>query len=74
MQSVNGENQVPVLTPNDVPELNLELLEFILVQVSIILGVWVLPDESTNVNRLRRAVRKFQLDTERCDIFCGNNT
>lgn len=70
MQLLYRENQVPIFAPHDVAVFQLELAEFTLVQVLIVLRMRVLPYEITHIDHLRRMVTKSQSHRQIAGIRC----
>ena len=72
MQLLNGENQVPVLAPDDVAVLDGEAAalgfaaslveELAGVEVLVVLRVWMAADELADVHRLHGVVAERQAD------------
>ena len=64
MQLLDGENQVPVLAPDDVAVLDGEATEFAGVEVLVVLRVGMAADELADVHRLHGVVAERQADAE----------
>ena len=62
IQLIYREYQIPILSPNDIAELYLELLEFIFIQVRVILRMRMLPDKSTHIYCLNGTITKVQFN------------
>ena len=62
IQLIYREYQIPILSPNDIAELYLELLEFVFIQVRVILRMWMFPDKSTHVYCLNGTITKVQFN------------
>ena len=52
MELLDGEYQVPVLSPDDVTVFYLELSELALVKILIVLRMWILADKIADINYL----------------------
>ena len=62
MQLLYGENQVPVLAPDDVAVLDGEAAELAGVEVLVVLRVGMAADELADVHRLHGVVAERQAD------------
>ena len=62
IQLIYREYQIPILSPNNIAELYLELLEFIFIQVRVILRMRMLPDKSTHIYCLNGTIIKVQFN------------
>jgi len=64
VQLLDGENQVPVLAPDDVAVLDGEAAELAGVEVLVVLRVGMAADELADVHRLHGVVAERQADAE----------
>ena len=62
IQLIYREYQIPILSPNNIAELYLELFEFIFIQVRVILRMRMLPDKSTHIYYLNGTIIKVQFN------------
>ena len=63
MKLLNGENQVPVFTPDNVAILKSEALKLSRVKIFIVLRMRMATDKITNVNSLNRIIAECQANT-----------
>ena len=67
---LDGEYQIPVLSPDDVPVFYLELSELALVKVLIVLRVRILTNKIADIDHLRGIVAERQAHRKIADICC----
>ena len=60
MKLLNGENQVPILTPDNVAILKSEAIELSRVEILIVLWMRMATDKITNINSLNRIIAECQ--------------
>lgn len=70
MELLDGEYQVPVLSPDDVTVFYLELSELALVKILIVLRMWILADKIANIDHLQSVVAKRQAHRKIANIRC----
>ena len=63
MKLLNGENQVPVFTPDNVAILKSEAVELSRIKILIVLRMRMATDKITNVNSLNRIIAECQANT-----------
>ena len=63
MKLLNGENQVPVFTPDNVAILKSEAIELLRIKILIVLRMWMATDKITNINSLNRIIAECQANT-----------
>ena len=63
MKLLNGENQVPVFTPDNVAILKSEAIELARVKILIVLRMRMATDKITNITSLNRIIAECQANT-----------
>ena len=63
MKLLNGENQVPVFTPDNVAILKSEAVKLSRIKILIVLRMRMATDKITNVNSLNRIIAECQANT-----------
>ena len=63
MKLLNGENQVPVFTPDNVTILNRKTVELARIEILVVLRMRVTANEITNINSLNRIIAECQANT-----------
>ena len=63
MKLLNGENQVPVFTPDNIAILKSEAVELSRIEILIVLRMRMATDKITNINSLNRIIAECQANT-----------
>ena len=63
MKLLNGENQVPVFTPDNVAILKSEAVELSRIKILVVLRMRMATDKITNINSLNRIIAECQANT-----------
>ena len=63
MKLLNGENQVPVFTPDNIAILKSEAVELSRIKILIVLRMRMATDKITNINSLNRIIAECQANT-----------